>query len=136
MLGKINWKPTNRDLTKFGVTLLIGFGVISVFLFFGRDEGTLAMSLCLAAAIICLFSVLAPATVKPLYFIWMGLAFIIGAIMSRIIISIIFYAVISPVALFFKLKGRDVLFRKRKRVETYWNDHPSITDKDYYTHLF
>ncbi len=136
MLGKINWKPTNKDLTKFGVVILIGFGLIGLVVFF-KHKPSVAMGLWLGAALVCVLSAVLPAAVKPLYFIWMGFGMVMGAIMSRVILTIIFYLVLTPVALFFKLKGRDAL-NKRKHTDaaTYWHEHPIIDDKDYYKHLF
>jgi hypothetical protein len=122
-------------MAKFGLVILIGFGLIGLAIFF-KGNRELAMDVWLGAALVCVLSVVLPAAAKPLYFIWMGFGLVMGAIMSRVIMTIIYYVVLTPVALFFKLKGRDALERKKKNAASYWHDHPQIDDKDYYQHLF
>jgi len=62
----------------------------------------------------------------------------VGSIMSRIVMMIIFYLVLTPVAFLFRLVGRDELKIKKPAnvLGSYWSDHPAITDKSYYDHLF
>lgn len=130
MIGKVNWNPSRKDLFYFGLVILIGFGVIG---FVFRGVSTWLWSV--AAAVFILSAVL-PAAAKPLYFIWMAIGLVIGFVMSRIVMTIIFYLVLTPVSLVFKLKGRDELCRRKQTGPTYWHDHPVIDDKEYYRHLF
>ena len=49
---------------------------------------------------------------KPLAFIWFGLALLLGFIMSRIILSLIFFILVFPTGLIRKLLGKDSLSLK------------------------
>lgn len=136
MVAKINWKPSDKEIRTFGLTILIGFGVIAgIFLLRGSAKAAVWIFSC--AAGVALLSWTVPPAAKIFYFVWMGFGFVIGSIVSRIVLALIFFAVITPVALFFKLIGRDALFVKKKsfRADSYWQEHPKIEDKSYYEHL-
>lgn len=56
-----------------------------------------------------------------LYKLWMGLAIVLGAIVSRVILTLLFYVVVTPIGLLRRLFGGDGLGLKRdKDRETYW----------------
>lgn len=48
-----------------------------------------------------------PAIFKPLARLWFGLSHLLGNIISKIVLSIIFYIVVTPIGLFRKLLGAD-----------------------------
>ena len=137
MTPRINWMPSNQELRKFGWTLLIGFGVIGLLVFFKGHRATAGWMWGISAFIL-LLSLTIPVAAKPFYMVWMGLGMVIGSIMSRVVLTIIFFLVLTPVALFFRLTCRDALRIKKtaKDAPTYWNDHPKISDPKYYDHLF
>jgi hypothetical protein len=65
-----------------------------------------------------LLALLVPALLKPLAVAWFGLSKILGWFSSRLLLSIIFYLLVTPVALLRKLLGKDRLqlnsFKKEK----------------------
>jgi hypothetical protein len=62
----------------------------------------------LPCAIIALvINMTVPQIYRPLAVVWLGLAHVLGTIMSRIILAIVFFAVVTPVAVVRKLAGRD-----------------------------
>ena len=141
-LVQINWDPDARELRKFGVTMLVGFGLIGLALHlwpwgwpFHRNPG---------AALVC-FGVGAAAGLLGLtgtraallfYWPWMGVAFVAGNIMSRILLGAFFYGMITPMGLVMRLVGRDRLKVRRKNRETYWEDIPPVADRSRYEHQF
>ena len=46
-------------------------------------------------------------------------------LISRLMLLLMFYGVITPVALFFRMRGRDLLRRKRAGDQASYVDHPS-----------
>ena len=57
----------------------------------------------------------------PLNIAWMWFGGILNRVVSPIILGIIYFAVFTPVALVFKLRGRDVLYRKFEPSQpSYW----------------
>ena len=81
---------------------------------------------------------LLPTLVKPVYYAWMTLALVLGYVMTRVILTIFFFVVLTPVALVFRLIGRDALHRKLDReAESYWIEKEHlIPDRSRYEKFF
>ncbi len=76
-----------------------------------------------ASAAFLLVSFTFPKALRPLNIVWMKLGLLLGAIVSPIVLGIIYFLVITPVALFFKMTKRDVLNRKYEpSLASYWID--------------
>ena len=56
----------------------------------------------------------------PLNKIWFKFGIFLGKIVSPIVMSIIFFLVITPTGFFMKLIGKDLLRLKKKDRDTYW----------------
>jgi Saxitoxin biosynthesis operon protein SxtJ len=136
MLIKINWKPNKKEIFNFGLILFLGCALAAAVCFF-RGKSSWAFSLMGVSSFIFLLSWKLPAGAKPFYWAWMGVGFVMGSIVSRVILLLIFYAVLTPFALFFKLIGRDALGIRKKinKNDSYWTPLAEITDKTYYDHL-
>jgi uncharacterized protein involved in cysteine biosynthesis len=62
-----------------------------------------------------------PFALKPVYILWMKLAFVLGWINTRILLILIFYLVFTPVGLLMRVLGKDHLERKiEKNKASYW----------------
>ena len=120
-----NIKSGRKDLKSFG--FIIGFilMLISVFLFFREKDSFIYFF-----SIGLIFNglgIIIPAALKPFYKIWMTFAIIIGWVMTRVILSVLFYLIISTIGIFARLVGKDFLNLKSKSNESYWN----IRNKEY-----
>ena len=58
------------------------------------------------------WGLIAPSTVRPFYRLWMRFGFVMNVITTRIILGMVFYVVIFPFGLAFRLRGKDLLHRK------------------------
>ncbi|HUF10482.1 MAG TPA: SxtJ family membrane protein [Rhodothermales bacterium] len=86
-------------------------------------KGGLRPSFILAAIGLSLIALgaVSPRLLRPAYFVWMALAFLLGTVMTRIILTIVFVLLIIPIGLVMKLFGRDPLTRRLDRSMTsYW----------------
>jgi hypothetical protein len=109
---------TLRWFSLFGVLFLAGLACVQVW----RSDNRLAAAvLGGVAALLGLAGLLAPRLVRPVYVGLMVLTFPIGWVMSHVLLGLVFYGVITPLALFFKLVGRDALARRFEPArESYW----------------
>ena len=126
MFGELNSIESSRkDLKNFG--FIIGFilVVIGVLLFF-REKDSFVYFFSIGLSFIGL-GIITPAALKPIHKIWMTFAIIIGWVMTRVILSILFYLIISTIGIFARLVGKDFLNLKSKNNESYWN----IRNKEY-----
>ena len=121
MLEEIkNIKCEKSDLRKFGITVGIILLIISGFLFWKEKE---SFQIFLAIGIILfLTSISIPIFLKPVYWIWMIFATILGWIMTRVILSLLFYIIFTPIGLTLRFFGKKFLeLRWDKSKESYWN---------------
>ena len=105
-----------RTLRKFGITMAIAFLVISGLFFFRHKYTGTVYSLLLSCVFFIMGSVLS-ASLKPVYILWMRLAFILAWVNTRIILVILFYLIFTPVGLAIRLFRIDLLERKKKKGE-------------------
>jgi hypothetical protein len=74
-----------------------------------------------------------PAAMRPIFTGWMIAAFPLGWAISRVMLAVMFYVVFTPVALVFRLMGRDALSLRRLQVESYWKPKSGAADgKEYF----
>ena len=124
MLEEIkNIKSEKSDIRKFGITLGIILIIIAGFLFW-KEKEPFQMFLTIGV-ILCVLGVAIPVVLKQLYWIWMILATILGWIMTRVILSVLFYVLISPIGLIARIFGKQFLeLRWNKSKNSYWNYRP------------
>ncbi len=76
---------------------------------------------------------LAPRVVRPFYIAAMLAAFPIGWVVSWLTLGLVYYGVFTPLALGFRLAGRDVLGRRKPRAtDSYWTPKPAPDDPGRY----
>lgn len=64
---------------------------------------------------------LAPTVLKPLYIAWMALALVLGYMMTRVILAVVFFGLISPIGLVRRMMGWDPMHRTIPAdAQTYW----------------
>lgn len=102
-------KKALRDFAwMFAVVVVSLFGLILPWLF-KRDW---PWEPWVIAAAFFTWGVVAPSAVRPFYRLWMRFGFVMNAILTRIILGAVYYFVILPFGLVFRLRGRDSLRRK------------------------
>jgi len=120
-----NIRETKKDLRKFGLTvggvLLI---IAALLLYFEKSSAPYFGAI---GGILFLAGILIPQILKPLNKIWMGLAIVLGFFMSRLILTILFYLVLTPIAFIAKIVGKKFLILKYdKSANTYWEKRTDI----------
>ena len=121
MLEEIkNIKSEKSDLRKFGIIIGVILLVIAGFSLW-KEKESFQIFLTIGA-VLCVFSVVIPVILKPIYWMWMIFATILGWIMTRVILSILFYVIITPIGLISRLFGKQFLELKwNEKNSTYWN---------------
>lgn len=110
--------PTERS---FGLTVAVVFALIGVWSLWKGGEYWLPA---LAAAALFLLAAFAyPLILHPLNVAWMRLGHLLNRVVSPIVMGVIFFGILTPVAALMRLRGRDVLHRKFDAArESYWID--------------
>jgi hypothetical protein len=110
-----------KDLRQFGIVLaaiLIVFGAIH----FLKHRTILAEWFCGAGLIVLCLGLLAPRRLKNVYAVFLKVAHAIGWFNTRVILILIYYAILTPIAVILRICGKDLLNRKiEKSVSSYWS---------------
>ncbi len=115
-----NIKSGKSELRKFGLTIGIILGLLGG-LFLWRGKPYYPYFFIPATALIVL-GLAIPQSLKPIYKIWMSIATLMGWFMTRVILSILFYLVVTPISLTARLSGKQFLDVKTDDSQTsYWN---------------
>ncbi len=130
-----NIKSNKKDLKSFGLTIGIVFLIITGILFY--VENNLSSNFIYLAIFFIFSGIIFPIILKPLYFIWMMFAVILGWIMTRVILSITYYFIITPITILSKIFGKDFLDIKKQAINgSYWNARPKNNDIKNYEKQF
>lgn len=116
----------NKDIRSFGITIGIILFIISFLLMYYNKESYQIIGI-ISLMFIGLGLVI-PVMLKPFYFIWMIFAAILGWVMTRVILSLVFYLIITPIGLITRLIGEDFLALKKKMSNSYWNHRESYIE--------
>ena len=112
-------KESKKDLRKFGLTVGIALIILSAALFLTGKHSALYFGT--AGALLVILALAFPVILKPLNKAWMSLAIVLGWIMTRVILTILFYIALTPIGLLARLFRKDFLDIKfDKTKDTYW----------------
>ena len=112
---------SSKEIRKFGLVIAIALGVIGSFVYVKFGNFDVVGWLWGIGLLFLILGFILPSVLRPVYRIWMLLAYFIGGIVSRVILTVLFYVVLTPTGLVLRLFGKDVLDQKfDKRQESYW----------------
>jgi hypothetical protein len=121
----LDWSPSRRVLRQFSALCLILLLTVGCW-HRSRGHEIRAEILFILALSIGPLGLARPGAVRPLFITWMMLVFPIGWVVSRLAIAAMYFGVIVPLGLLFKLIRRDVLCRRYEpEVDTYWVQRPA-----------
>ena len=121
-------KELKKDIRKFGLTVGGVLIVIACLLFYFEKPS--AIYFAVIGGLLFVSGILIPQILKPLNKIWMGLAIVLGYFMSRLILAIIFYLVLTPISFVAKLVGKKfMILNYDKSAKTYWEKRTIIPKK-------
>lgn len=121
-------KESIKDLRKFGLTVGGVLLLIAAVLFYYNKQS--AIYFATIGIVLFLIGLFYPKILKPLNKVWMDLAIVLGFIMSRVILTILFYLVLTPISFLSKIFGKKFLDLKYdKSAKTYWEKRSIIQKK-------
>ena len=114
-----NIKEDKKTLRKFGITIGSVLLIISAILFITDKSSFIYFGT--IGILLILTGLLFPFVLKPFNKIWMALAVVLGWFSSRVILTLMFYLVFTPLGFFLRVTGKDFLkLRYDKNANTYW----------------
>jgi len=131
MLVSLQLRPSVRQLRQFGWIAAVAFPALSFLL--GRGQ----LPLLALGALSLVFSLLWPAGNRPLFVALSLVSYPMGFMVSHVALAVLFFGVLTPVGLLFRVLGRDPLARgfEPDRPSS-WVDLPKVASKEDYFKQF
>lgn len=127
---EINLNPDDRTLRHFGWIALAGFSLLALLAWkawlvfasgLGQTRPAVSGAFLVLGVLSAFFSIAVPKANRPLYVLLTLLSYPIGFVVSHVIMLALFYGLLTPVGLLFRLLGRDPLQRRFEPDSTsYW----------------
>ena len=111
--------PSNRN---FGFLFAGVFSLLAAYAAYQGADAFKVYGWLIAGAATGVIAVAAPNLLTPFNKAWMKLGDLMGKVVSPLVLGVIFFVLITPVALVGRLFGRDELRLKRTNANTYWID--------------
>jgi hypothetical protein len=108
------WLSANRDQAKDTGMALVLICLIVFLITHEKRYVTIGLGL-------LLLDMIAPALFKPAAKLWFGLSHVLGTVMSKVILSLIFFLVLTPMGLFRTILGKDSM-----RIRQFKKDDASV----------
>ena len=109
--------PTNKN---FGIVFSIVFLIIALFPLI--NDGSLRTWSLIVSTIFLFLGLINSKILTPLNKIWFKFGFLLGRIVSPVIMGVIFFLVVTPTAFIMRLVGKDLLNLKFNKHKSYWID--------------
>jgi hypothetical protein len=121
-LIEINWNPEKQELRKFGLIAIVVLGAVSILLrFVFKVETALPTVIFIAGLCIFIVSLISTKATRIIYLAMTLAALPIGLVINVILMGVFYFLILTPLGLFFKAIGRDVLNRRfEAQAKTYW----------------
>lgn len=119
-------KSGPKELKEFGITFGAVFLILASLIFWFKH--TVPIYLFSLSLLFFVLAFLFPGVMKPLQKIWMGLALVLGWMMSHIILGVLFFLVVTPIAIFVRLQQKKFMETKIDRAaKSYWHERETKT---------
>ncbi len=110
--------PSNRS---FGALFVFVFGLLATWQGWRGTQVWMLFWLGLAV-ITASVTLLRPVWLTPFNQAWMALGFLLGRIISPLVLGIMYMVLIVPVGLVMRIMGRDIMHLRRESKASYWHE--------------
>ena len=131
----INWNPSTRELRQFAVIWFPAFfALVGGMIWYKFGLMQIAAIIWAVALVVSVVGYFVPAFMRVIFVGWMVAAYPIGWTISRVILTVIFFLVVTPIGLLVRLFVGDPMQRRfDKSAKSYWVRHePSVSASRYF----
>ena len=132
----VKWRPDARELRRFAIAMLVGFAVLGV-LSAWKTRGVHSGSVVLwAIGLVLAVAAFVPKLGRIAYLAVYLPTSIIGYVVSNVMLTLMFFLVVTPLGILMKLMGKDVLQQRRPDRTTHWTPVKDTKTEDSYYRQF
>ena len=124
--------PSNR---KFGFFFTFVFAVAAAYFYYSANVSWAYLFIA-AASIFLLITLIRSDALLPLNKLWMRFGFLLGMIVSPIVLGIIFFGLFTPIAMLMRLGGRDELRLEFRQKASHWITRSEPIKSESFKHQF
>ena len=119
----LNLSPSTKELSQFGWISLVGFPAFGLLFSFVIGEGLLPLWVGIAVGVaVCGLARIDPKLIKWVFVGLMLIAWPVGLVVSTVMMAMIYYLLMTPVGLAFRLLGKDPLAKRPDpSAVSYWH---------------
>ena len=107
--------PSNRN---FGIVFFVVFLLIAIYPIINNED--IRLWSLIISSIFLILGLINTKLLTPLNKIWFKFGLLLGKVISPLIMSLIFFFVVTPIGLLMRLLGKDLLNLKLNKNSTYW----------------
>lgn len=108
----------NENNKSFGILFFVVFSLIAVWPI--MNEGQVRFWAIVISLTFLLLGIFNSKILSPLRLIWIKFGDILGMIIAPIVMGFIYFLIITPIGLFMRLIGKDLLKIKLRDTRSYW----------------
>jgi len=118
-----NSKITNKEIRQWALVLTAVLTVIGLIQYFGWGHVNTATGFWIVAGAFLIIGTLLPVVLKPVYRGWLVLAAGLAWFNTRLVLSIVFFLIFTPIGIVLRLFRVDLIKQRwDSNAESYWID--------------
>jgi hypothetical protein len=126
-MKKVTSHPANLPSDRsFGLLFIIVFCVLGSYALYKNWHQFAALTFFVISVVLIPISFFLPGILRPFNEAWFWLGQTLGKIINPIVLGIIFFLLLTPIALIGKALGRDELKLKKRKVHSYWVERSPV----------
>ena len=137
-MPEINWNPSRKELRVFAIIALIAAILVSFLLYLFRELGLEWIVVISSIGVVIFLTGFVSLKATRLIYVGLILATLpIGLAVSFFLLAAFYFGMLTPLAMLFRLTGRDSLNRKfDSDIDSYWITHHQPDNLDRYFNQF
>lgn len=132
----LNIHPGPRELRQFALAMLVGFFLLGLVAAWRHQHAAGPSWALWTAGVGLALGALVPGLGRWIYLAVNGVSSLVGFVVSRVLLTAIFYFLFTPLAVALRLGGKDLLALKRPRGAPAWLERKKERGEDSYYRSF
>ena len=132
----VKWRPDTRELRRFAVAMLIGFSLLGLFSVWRASGITTGAIILWSIGVVLAIAAFVPKLGRVAYLSVYLPTSVIGYVVSHVILTLMFFLLITPLGIILRLMGKDPLQQRRGKHKTAWTSVKRAKNEDSYYRQF